>query len=113
MGCRVSLPRQMQWFYWCPPTLEDDPKTQGSFRPSFGGAGWFFAPCVAVAEATSLARHVWEGAIRGWLCFGIPLLCPASLLLSQHLGGLKPAFCNCSNKLLLFPKGFLPALFVS
>lgn len=45
------------------PTLEDYAKNRASFI--LGGAGCFFPPCVAVAEAVSVAQHLWEDAIGG------------------------------------------------
>lgn len=52
------------------PTLEDYAKNRASFI--LGGAGCFFPPCVAVAEAVSVAQHLWEDAMR--LLFRAPLL---------------------------------------
>lgn len=85
-------------------------KPRAPFILHFGS--WLvFTPRVAVAEAVSLACL--DRCHQGLAVFWGPPVLPSFLLLSQHLGGLKPASCNCSNKHLLFPKGFLPALCVT
>lgn len=47
------------------PTLKDYAKNRAPFILHFGGAGCFFPPRVAVAEAVSVAQHLREDAIGG------------------------------------------------
>lgn len=93
----MSLSRQTQWFYQGPPNLKDYAKTRAPFSLHFSEAGCFFPPCVAVAEAVSVAQLLWEDAIGS-----CSLVSPCSGWLSASISasrGFKSAFCNYRNKL--------------